>query len=90
MHELLAEGHPSAIEVCERDCILLDCDPVEDRDKALFSSILANVRLQEVDKDFLADKLGQIKLVRQFHVPSLLTTPTNTNTCTIAARVLRQ
>ena len=68
MHKLIAEKHKHATLTCPRDCILLDCDPVEDRDKALFSSILSNVRLQEVDKDFLSDKLGQIKLVRQFHV----------------------
>ena len=63
MNTMIKEGHPKAIEWCDRGCLLLDCDPIADRDKCMFSSILANVKQQEVDKDFLADKLGQIRLV---------------------------
>ena len=61
MNTLREEKHSNAIEHCERGCLLLDCDPVEDRSKCMHSSMLANVKQLEVDKDFLADKLGQIK-----------------------------
>jgi hypothetical protein len=63
MHKMIAEGHPHAIEICERNMILLDCDPTDDKDKAFFSSMLANIKQQELDKDFLADKIAQIKNV---------------------------
>jgi len=63
MNNMIKEKHPKAIEWCDRGCLLLDCDPIKDQVECMFSSILANVKQQEVDKDFLADKLGQIKLV---------------------------
>jgi hypothetical protein len=42
---------------------LLDADPVEDVSKTVFSSIMTNVKQLELDRDFLADKLGQIMMV---------------------------
>jgi len=79
LQQMLAEKHPKAIAILERGCILLDCDHVEDKDKMIFSSMTANNRHHDIDKDFLADKIGQIKRVRVFtcvlfHLQSLLTT----------------
>jgi hypothetical protein len=80
MQQMIREGHPHAIDVCQRGIVLLNADTVEDRDVSVFSSIMANVRQAEVDKDFLADKLGQIKLVllSLFHSVSVLPTPQTT------------
>jgi len=66
MRLLQQEKHVHAIEICERGCVLLDCDAEEDKDKMIFSSIAANNKHLAIDKDFLADKIGQIKQVRVF------------------------
>jgi hypothetical protein len=66
LQKMIAEKHPKAIQVLERGCILLDCDHVEDADKMIFSSMSANNKHHDVDKDFLADKIAQIKMVRVF------------------------
>jgi len=66
MQGMILDGHKLAIEVCQRGMVLLDCNPETDRDAMVFSSMTANNKQQEVDTDFLADKLRQIKLVRVF------------------------
>jgi hypothetical protein len=43
MNTMIKEEHPNAIERCARGCLLLDCDPVVDREKCMLSSMLANV-----------------------------------------------
>ena len=84
MQKMIAEGHPKAIKICERGCVLLNCDPDADKDKMIFSSMHANNKLNEVDTDNLADKIGQIKRVRVFcfglHCPSSHSSHPNTNT----------
>jgi len=60
---MIAEEHPLAKQLCARGILLLDADPVEDVKKTVFSSIMTNVKQLELDRDFLADKLGQIMLV---------------------------
>jgi len=69
MKKLKLEGHKFAIDVCLRGMLLLNCNPETDRDAMVFSSMTANNKQQEVDTDFLADKLTQIKLVRLCHHP---------------------
>ena len=59
MHELLQEKHRFAQTLCERGVLLLD--PNQDEGVKMFTSILANVKQAEMDYDFLADKLGQLK-----------------------------
>ncbi len=93
MHKMIAEKHEFAIDICDRNILLLDCDPSDDKDKAFFSSMLANIKQQEVDKDFLADKLAQIKNVSDVtcyththththtHTDCNTHTHTNTHTC---------
>ena len=66
MREMTREKHKHAIAICQRGCVLLDCNPDTDRDLMVFSSLAANNKLLAIDKDFLADKLGQIKKVRVF------------------------
>ena len=61
MHQLLKECHRFAQTICERGVLLLD--PNQDIGVKMFTSILANVKQAEMDLDFLADKLGQIKAV---------------------------
>jgi hypothetical protein len=68
MHDMIKENHHLAQEICERGILLLDADPVQDQNKTLFSSIMANVEQGELDRDFLADKIGQIKAVCIFLV----------------------
>ena len=84
MQKMIAEGHERAIKICERGCVLLDCDPEEDKDKMIFSSMHANNKLLNVDPDNLADKIGQIKTVRVFcfglDCPSSHSSHPNTNT----------
>jgi hypothetical protein len=84
MQNMIAEKHKRAILICERGCVLLDCDPEEDKDKMIFSSIAANNKHKDIDPDFLADKIGQIKMVRVFcfglDCPSSHSSHPNTNT----------
>lgn len=63
MHKMIEEKHPNAIDTCLRNIILMDADYIKDKNKSVISSMLANNSLRKIDKDFLADKLGQIKLV---------------------------
>ena len=84
MQKMIAEKHPLAIEIFERGCLLLDCDPVADEAIMIFSSMAANNKHLEIDRDFLADKIAQIKKVRVFcfclDSPSNHSSHHNTNT----------
>ena len=62
MHKMIAEKHEHAIDICERNILLLDAE-LDDKNLVIMSSMLANVNNNQVDRDFLSDKLQQIRHV---------------------------
>jgi len=66
IQEMKRTNHKHAIDVIKRGCVLLDCDPLVQKDVMVFSSMAANNNLLVFEKDYLADKLGQLKKVRVF------------------------
>ena len=64
MHEMRAERHPHATEVCDAGILVYDADPDEDKNQSLITSIVSNVEAHEnLDRDSMPDKLNQIKAV---------------------------
>jgi hypothetical protein len=60
---MLANNHEKAIRVLEIGCAIVDCDYDDQKDETIIQSMRTNRFTHDVDKDFLVDKLGQIKSV---------------------------